>query len=272
MARPTKPLPVFEAIFDGPGLLPETIPLGTLTQALSAIRRLAAGAVETDEGDDEDGDELDEPTSAIRLLDVVRGSAVYRFVCPKDDGAVGNLKWAGKALANPEELVEQDYILNPMEQLSATAKRLGCRIILKRAGSKNGVLATIEPESYNRLSDRIFITGDTSFTGRVQRVGGATSMRCALRVSFQPKLLFCLVESEEVSRQLGELLYREVAVQGEARWIKNTWKVVRFKIKSVVKLDRKPISEAFQELHKLGGYGWDDVDDPKRELAEACGA
>jgi hypothetical protein len=271
MKRQKKPLPVIEAIFDGPGLVPESIPLGTLTQALSAIRRLAAGTHGEDDETDEEID-LGNTNGVIQLLDVKRGSAVYRFVCPKDGSAVDHIKEAGRILDHPDEVGENDYVLNPIGRLSTTAKRLNCRIILKRAGSKNGVLAKIEPESYDRLSESIFITGDTSFTGKVQRVGGATSMRCALRVSFQEKLLFCSVESEEVSRQLGEYLYRDVAVQGHARWIKHTWKVVGFEVKSVTKLDRKPLSDAFQELRDAGGHGWDKIDDPKKHLEEACGA
>jgi hypothetical protein len=276
MRSPKKPIPVFEAIFDGPGLVPEAIPLGTLTQAFSAIRRLAAGAqvqddIEDDEGDEEEID-LNETDGAIRLLDVKRGSAVYRFVCPKDDGAVEHIKGAGRILSHPEEVGEKDYILSPIDRLSATAKRLNCTIILKKAGSKNGVLAKIEPASYDRLAESIFISGDTSFTGEVKRVGGATSMRCALRVSFQNRLLFCSVENEEVSRQLGELLYEDVAVSGLAQWIKGTWKVVGFKVKGVTKLDTKPLSDAFRELRDAGGHGWDKIDDPKKHLEEACGA
>src|SRR5216683_5840767 len=107
-----KPLPVFEVLFDGPQLLPESIPLGTLTQALSAIRRLATGSDSTDE-DESDSLETDEASGAIRLLDVVRGSAVYRFVCPENDAAINRLRGAGRALINPEEVGEKDYILSP---------------------------------------------------------------------------------------------------------------------------------------------------------------
>src|SRR5258708_23661963 len=189
MKKRKKPWAVFEVLFDGPQMLPETIPLGTLTQALSAIRRLATGT-ESQEDDDESSD-TEEAGGAIRLLDVVRGSGVYRFVCPETDQAVDRLRLAGRALANPEEFGEKDYILNPIERLSITARRMGCRIILREANKEDGILATIEPESYERISDKLFITGDTSFMGTVERVGGATSMRCALRVAFQQRLLFC---------------------------------------------------------------------------------
>ena len=104
MSKQKKPLPVFEVVFDGRGLVPESIPLGTLTHSLSAIRRLASGtqAPEDEEADEEL--ETTDPSGSIRLLDVKRGSAVYRFVCPKDAGTVGHLRGAGRVLDNPEEV------------------------------------------------------------------------------------------------------------------------------------------------------------------------
>src|SRR5713101_8034493 len=108
MKKPKKPSAVFEVLFDGEGIYPESIPLGTLTQALSAIRRLATG----DESPDEEEDDSLEPegtSGAIRLLDVVRGSAAYRFVCPENDGAVDLLRGAGRAISDPEVIGENDY-------------------------------------------------------------------------------------------------------------------------------------------------------------------
>ena len=271
MKQQKKPLPVFELLFDARNIVPESIPLGMLTQALSAIRRLASGTQSSEEEAEEEFS-IEEASGSIRLLNMKRGSAVYQFVCPKDDRAVGFLRGAGKVLENPEDIGDRDYILSPIDRLSAAARRLGCRIILREAGKEDGVLAKIESDSYDRLSEKLFIKGDTSFVGKVERVGGATSMRCALRVPFQQRLLYCSVESPEVSRQLGEHLYREVVVHGEARWIKHTWKLVSFKARSVTRLQKKRLSDAFQELRDAGGKDWDEIADPKQHLEEVCGA
>jgi hypothetical protein len=262
-----KPNPIFEVIFQGPGIYPEKIPLGMLTQTLSAIRRLAAGnELEEDEEEQELGDD-----SSIRLLDVQRSSAVFRFVGQSPTTAIQYLRQLGKALDNPEEIAENDYIIRPVERLSATARRLDCSILVRESKNPDVILAKIEPTSYERMSQRLFITGDTSITGKVQRVGGATQVRCALRVSFQSRLLYCLVENVDLARKLGDHLYQDVAVHGTASWIKNTWRIVEFTITSIHSFKKVTISEALESLHESGGKGWDEVEDPERYLSEVSG-
>ena len=71
---PKKPTAVFEAVFTGGGVYPEKMPLGKVSEALSAIKRLAMGEVFGAEDDDEDEAENEE----VRLIDVQRSaSAVF---------------------------------------------------------------------------------------------------------------------------------------------------------------------------------------------------
>jgi hypothetical protein len=262
-----KPEAVFEVVFDGPDIFPEAIPLGTLTQTLSAVRRLAAGTDAPEE--DEDAEAPDD--QSIRLLDVVRGSAVFRFVGPAALIALANLRGTGEILQNPEAIGDKDYILNPVAKLSATAKRIGCPIVVREPGKDGTVLARIEPSTYETISDRLFVKGETEFTGRVERVGGATQVRCGLRVHFQTRMLICMVASREVARELGDCLYRNVSVKGDALWVKHTWRVVDFTIKSVVRLNPGKLTEAFQALRDAGGKGWDNIPDPRAYLEEVSG-
>jgi hypothetical protein len=269
MARPKRPAPVFEVLFDGKGLYPEAIPLGTLTQTLSAIRRLAAGSEPPDEDEDEETNGPDE--GSIRLLDVKRGSAVFQFFSPSAKADLAHLREAGKVLETPEELGDSHYVIRPIELLSTIARRLNCALVMREAAAEKAVLATIVSTSYERLSDRLFLTGETSLTGRVERVGGATARRCALRVSFQSRMLFCRVASEEVARQLGGMLYQDVAVTGKAWWLRNSWKVVSFTIHSVYQPKPGSLEEAFQALHAAGGSGWDGESDPAAHIKEVSG-
>jgi hypothetical protein len=267
MATQKRPSPVFEVLFDGKGIYPELIPLGTLTQTLSAIRRLASGSAITDE-DEEEGSSED---ASIRLLDVKRGSAVFRFVGPSAVSDLAHLRGVGKVLEVPEELGDNDYVLRPIELLSTIARRLGCSVVVREADAQKAVLAKIEPTSYEQIAGRLFLTGETAISGHVERVGGATSRRCALRVAFQSRLLFCRVATEEVARQLGGKLYQDVAVAGTARWLRNSWKVVHFTINSVSQPEAGSLPEAFKALRKAGGHSWDDVTDPRLYIEEITG-
>lgn len=267
-----KPTPAFEVLFDGPGVVPENISWSTLNQSLSAVKRLVSGEDAPDEDEVEiDSGKESEPTSplnadGIQLLDVRRGSAIYRFVSPNEKNAREMLRLAGETIDDPNRIGDRHYILNPVARLSNAARSMNCKIILRDPTRKNGVLATIVPSSYKSMTETVFISGVTSFAGVVERAGGSSSMRCSLRVPFQGHLLYCSVSSRAVSRKLGEYLYHDVSVDGTATWLKSTWKVMDFVINNVTKLDTKPLSESFKALRAAGGDGWDSFDSPESIL------
>lgn len=268
MPRNKRPTPVFEVLFEGKGVYPELIPLGTLTQTFSAIRRLMAGGEVVEE--DEEAEALVD-TSSVRLLDIKRGSALFQFVGASAATDLTNLRGVGHVLESPEQLGNNDYVLRPIETLSVIARRLGCTVVFREATSEKTVLAKIEPSSYERIAGSLFIAGDTAITGRVERVGGATTRSCALRVSFQAKLLYCRVTTQEVARLLGAKLYQDVAVSGTARWLRNSWKIVHFTINNVYQPQAGSLHEAFQALREAGGHGWDGVQDPRAFIEEISG-
>ena len=214
------PEPIFEVVFLGAGIYPEKIPLGMLARTLTAIQRIASG-LEMEEEEDESTESQAE-TGEIRLLNMARGSAVFRFVGASADEAIQHLRLVGAVLAKPEELGLNDYILSPLERISASARSLGCEIIVRRPGKSGAVLAKIGPHSYEEIAKTAFITGETSITGEVKRVGGATEVRCALRVPFQQHLLYCKVQNAAVARKLGDCLYKRVSANGRVQWIRGT--------------------------------------------------
>src|SRR5262245_13838516 len=118
MAKPKKPTTTFEAVFEGPGVYPEVIPLSQLARVLSAVQRLAAGY----EAGDEEEEVRETPEWKIGLLNVRRGSAVYGFAAPVPAVALGNLRETGEALERPERIEGREYILGPVEELSAIAR------------------------------------------------------------------------------------------------------------------------------------------------------
>jgi hypothetical protein len=275
MARQKKPTPVFDVYFEKPGLFPENIPLGSLTTTLSAIRRLAAGSDSAEEEEEED-EEFAPPQPAeeeapIGLVQVRRGSCVYRFAAPAATMSLDHLKDAGRILENPEGFQGEEFVLRPVDLLSAVARRLDCSIQVRTPGSDKTVLARIDQDSYQRISQRLFLTGETAVKGSVERVGGATGRRCAMRVPFRRRLLFCEVASNALARELGKYLYQDVTVRGEARWLRNSWRLVSLKIKGVSQQKQGTIAEAFKAIRDAGGDAWDDVDDPKSYLEEVSG-
>ena len=254
-------------VFRAPGLAPEAIPIGQLARVLRALQRLAAGQ----EGDGADEDELEKAAdrSPLGLMGVKRGSAVFQFAAAQPETAIGRFRQTGAVLADPEQIGENEFILHPVEELSAVARSLECSIVLRTPDDEE--LAELTAESYRTISDHLMIEGETAISGVVARVGGATANRCALRVSWQPRLLYCDVASAVVARRLGQFLYESVVVQGAARWLKPSWRVVGFTIADVQRPQMGPVSEAMRALRGAGGNAWDHIDDPAAFLAEVTG-
>jgi hypothetical protein len=263
-----KPSPAFEAVFSGGGIYPEKIPIGKVADALSAIKRLAGGEVVGDD-DEEEG----EQDGSVRLLDVQRSaSAVFRFVGLSPAAAIERLKETGRVLQNPEDVGEKtEYVLRPVKDLSAIAESLGCTILLRAAGNGRAVFARIESGSYAKLSKSLLITGSTNLTGTVKRVGGATAVRCALRVSFQSRLLHCSVETEDVARKLGDALYERVVVYGTARWFRASMRVFSFVIKDVTRPKAGSIADHLKALWTAGLNDWEKIEDPDAYLKDVRG-
>jgi hypothetical protein len=262
--RPAKPDPVFEVMFVGENVLPENIPLATLSQSFTAIQRLAAGPLP--HGSPIKPEEAD--LRSVRLLDVRRGSAIFRFYGLMPQPALERLETAGRILKDPESIGDNDYILSYIKQLSGTARHLDCKIVVRKPGKGSPILARIGPESYREMTRTVFITGETSIIGHVQRVGNVTGARCGLHVPFQERMLICKVAHIDVARKLGEWLYQRVQVQGTARWLKKSWRIVGFTIKEVKRPKPKSILEAMEQLRNAGGADWDKIEDPAVFLSD----
>jgi len=256
-----KPQPVVEVYFGRSEIYPENIPVRSLADTLSAVYRLA---VRTEPGEEPE-------SAAIRLLDVRRGSAVFR--CVADDGVamLDGLRRAGRWLDSGAGLEELDYALLPLRRLSEVASALDCPIVIRNPADRTDILARILPGTYDSVANRLLVTGDKTIAGRVERVGGATESKCALRTPNRTRLLHCKVPDEDVVRRLAEHLYQDVVVHGVATWLKRTWSIVTFEIREVQQPRIGVIAEAFEALRDAGGDAWDDIADPRRFIEEISG-
>jgi hypothetical protein len=251
----------FEVRIEGDGVEPSRVPLRSVSEVLSAIQDLASGrdAFELPRVPDE---------KSIGLVEIRRGSAVYLCVAREPREAIKNLARVGKLLAaKTESAIERigsDLIagvLRPLEHLSDVARAVGGRVRVTVAGSSESLL-DIASDDFRRFSESVLSEGPTTIVGRVERVGGATDMRCALRVEGRRKLLYCDIENQPVARRLGQQLYQRIAAEGNATWIRPTWRVLRFRIHE---FSQPGIGEVNQFIHKLRAAGfdaWDDIEDP----------
>jgi hypothetical protein len=256
----------FEVRFVAPDLLPEKIPLRAVSDALSAVQDLACrrDPYETSHVPPEKG---------IGLVDVQRGSAVYCCVSHAPDEARANLAHLGMLLSSQSEQgpVEDETLvtaLRPIESLSDVARSIGGRIEVALVDHGQPPLFAVGEDDFQRISTRLLFRGDTTVVGVVERVGGATSMRCLLRVSGRRRILYCDVETKELVRQLGQHLYEQVAATGSATWIHRTWRIYRFKIRDFTQPCLGEPGEALEQLRNAGLNAWDHIADPDAFIRE----
>ena len=252
----------FEVHFRGGEISPERIPLNSLSRALGAVQRLSIGEALVDEEA--------APKGAISLLGVKRGSAIYPCVSDLPAEAKANLLAAGRVLQKKLDTERVAYAFNPIEDLSTIARSLDCEIQIREPDGDT--LAVIDCDSFEQIKNALLLSGETSFMGYVERAGGATEMRCALRVPFQPGLLYCKVDTKEAVRELGQHLYQDVEVEGHGYWIRGTWRVIRFAVAKVRLPNRGGGYVAgMKAIREAGGKGWDKIKDPVSFLSKVTG-
>jgi hypothetical protein len=210
-------------------------------------------------------------TAAIGLLKITRGSAGFQCVAPQPSEALSYLRQAGDLLARGAAITEeaQEFVLQPVQALSRIAASLRCRILICPPRKRDEPFATVDDQSYTHVSEGVFVKGETSIRGQIKRVGGATNIRCALRLSERAELLYCDVASGETARKLGQHLYQHVVAVGVATWFSRSWRLYSFTINDIYQPKDQPATKAFEELYEAGGKVWAEIENPEEYLREA---
>ncbi len=265
MASKKKAAPTFRVHFVGPEIVPEQVPLRSVSDALSAIQDLACGR-------DPFETAHVPPEKGIGLVDVRRGSAVYSCVSRAPDEAKANLARVGVLLSSAgHEPTEEDGLvaaLRPIESLSQVARSLTCRIEVTWGRHEQSPLFVLGGDAFQRISSRLLLRGETTVIGSVQRVGGATGMRCALRVPGRQHLLYCDVKSQDLVRRLGQHLYEQIAARGTATWIHRSWRIYDFAIQDFTQPQLGDPAKAIEQLRSAGLKAWDQIADPEAFIRE----
>jgi hypothetical protein len=266
MSAPKRPPPTFEVLFRGPGVYPERVPLRLLARALGAVQRLAGGEEVQAE------DEADSAETPFGLTGIRRGSAVYQFAPQSADrlvpAAASNFRTTRLVIADPDQIGDRGFLLDPLKELSTAARSLGAEIVLRSPGRDGEVYAVIDADSYQRVADRLVVGGDTTLFGRLERVGGSSEPRCAIRLDERRRLLYCAVATPSLAPELGRRLYQRVALHGKAQWLKTNWRVVAFDVTGVSQPQRRSADEVIAAVRAAGGSDWDRIADPKAFLAD----
>lgn len=258
----------------GPGIRPWAVPFRQLSRVLDAVQRLVEQADEPEPGVETSQEKL-ESASALRLLDVRTSSAAYRVAAPKPENALRVLRVTGKNIESPAENDWSAATLSSLKELSEVARSLGCQIEFRLPGDgrhAGDVIAKVGPETSEVVEASAFISGPTSVYATIQRVGGATEMHCGVYLHDQQRMVICRVNSEELVRDLGHYIYKDVFLTGQATWLRHNFELKRLTINSFEPPKTGSILDALRRIRDAGGDAWDRVRNPDAAISEMRGA
>jgi hypothetical protein len=230
---------------EGEGVSPETVDLADVVEFLHDIRTaihstaLSRGAHK----------------SAIRLsLAKVNSGSLELLLTASDQAEAGYNALVLSVETGDSSLLPQQAVKSVLS-MSKKATTRNWTIGLNGAGGRS---AKIGPDSLPFTAS--FMEGRTSLLIHLIRVGGEGARTATVRLPSGDKLT-ADVSGEGLAKQLGERLYQDFEVVGDATWNSRTLKVVRFKI-----VDIGPYMEstsdpaaAITELSSSSGDIWHDV-------------
>ncbi len=100
-------------------------------------------------------------------------------------------------------------------------------------------------------------TGTTTITGWLLRIGGAKP-KAEIRLTDGELILIDVTST--MAKQLGDRLYEEVSIEGEATWVVHDWKIVEFKAKRITEYRPSSVIAAFKELAEASDGTWENID------------
>jgi len=152
-----------------------------------------------------------------------------------------------------------DKLSNKTQEYLKTIKK-----IVKKHGmtaefyDTQGVTAFLTSETPMPVDDIIYIMGETTLYGRVERVGGKTPKVCLMLGNNET--IICEIK-ESLAIELANYLYQWVSVFGQAKWNSSNYSIESFKILGINKeFQAMPLSEAFQHLSQEIGHYYDEID------------
>ena len=261
----SKKIPQFTVTFEGEGIDKKSLPFPAAYAAAQAIRRLIMNQVVEEETNKEDFG-VDQPDS-LRILDVKNGSAKFVFALPAPS-VYQRLDQIGAYIRDPN-VIHDDFVesvFSSIRSLSELARKLHCKIRLSTNATQS--IAEFNSHTFEQISAGRIVFGLTALIGRVERVGGASAQHCAMRISGRSRLLIAKVSSEELVRELGQLLYKQAAVEGNATWVGNRWYLTDFEILSVKEHKPGKFNEALALLRTASGNAWDSIPDVAEYLSD----
>ncbi len=251
-----------------PGVLPEDVSSRQLADLMDAVRHLAWGTTQ-DEAELSLGEEAEPRRPEVAVVSIVRTSAAYRCAIEGAQSRLQHLRLVGERIESKRLDDQTVAAFEPLRELHRICKSLNSSVEL-RDGKSGDVLARVRPQDdLSDLLTGLVSEGSASVIGTVERIGGATKPRVAIRVPPQQKLLFCGVRNRQLAQELGGLVYQAAELSGQGTWLVSNQRLLNFTVEQFRRLPSTPLAEGFAKLRARQRNPWDNIPDPEAFLRGA---
>lgn len=254
---------LFELKFTGGDITPDKVSSRELADLIIAFETTIISTIKKEHKD------FKEENLIVPLVNIQESSLKLKFK-PKV------LEYALPALLTISSSIQRnDFSSLPyktvesLAQISSFCKSKKCSAEFRDNTSTGpNPTAVITADQEITIPKDLFIVGETVVYGTVVRVGGVDP-KVALKIR-DGETLFCNI-SEDLAKEVGKGLYTEVGVNGVAKWLKEDYSIVDFRISSFFKLERSSLTKSFDECRNLIGKYWKDVTDVPAEISKIRG-
>lgn len=249
-----------EIRFNIPALTPNRLASTDVGELIAAIETMLQAIIARDNPTLK----LGERDVIISLAQVKSGSSAFEMTTELDSVVEPAYKLATHAITTKNFNRLPSRSVEAIKVIRKFSKTYSAPAELWELNGRDRQLAVVLPSTEIKAEEAGYIFGDTTLYGFLTGVAGESPPRATLRLLDGTSFSCNVTEknSLEVARQLGQRLYTEVGVRGNARWeYRDNLVLDYFLIEELTEFTPIPIEQALDALHDLAGEDYAAVDD-----------
>lgn len=246
-----------EILLTGEGMSPGKIRSKEIAEVIESVEDMIASMVIRDHPG------LKKETVVIGLKSIRQGSIGLEFSPNLAELTIPATRCITKSIAENNFGILPSGTINSLRKLSAFTRRYQCNAEFFTQNGGLEPLAVLTPET--QIPDIYPFSGETTIHGEITRVGGAEP-----KVQFKTldsQIIYCST-SKAIAKKAGAKLYTKVELRGLAEWNSETFEIESFHVIDISDYEQTSPSEAFEELARLIGDSFDNVEDVARLVSE----
>ena len=252
---------LIEISFSGKDVKPSTVKASEIADILKAVENMVESQVFRDHP------EIDKEAVIVSFVNIRASSVDLQFASPIPQIANKAFAYIGEAVTKQDYTKLPSSSFDALDTIMIFVRKRQCTAEFATLNGQRTVVAKITPDT--NIIRTPMLTGETIIFGKVVRVGGRT-----------PKVMVELVNGQtiycdsgiDIARQLGSKLYSVVGLVGLAHWDAESLKMEQFAIKGLTAYEESPLTDAMNELAKIAGAYYSDINDVDKYIAGLRGS